>query len=222
MPALDQSPFLRLSGIALVAAPILLLAGGLSVPASDVEAGTWLTALRDSPEAAQRSSLLSFAGFALLVPAVLGLVGLLGRPGPVAKVGTVLALLGATAFPALVATNFYDIALAQREGASAAGVLEAAQSSTGMSAITVVAVGGLALGLLVLTAALWRAGRAPVWVPAAVLATLICSNATTDPILAGLGWLPLAAALGLLGMRLLRSTASRSAQTAGPRIVAEP
>lgn len=200
----DAGRFRRTAvGICLIAAPLLLLVGGLLTPGSDEEPAAYVAALAANPARAELSAGVSYLGFVLLVPAVFGLLHLLRhRASVVVHVGSVLAVLGAVSFPANVSTNFYDLALARSmDRGPALAVLQDLAGMAGPTLVLLAALVGLSAGLLALGVALWRAGLAPGWVPAAILvglAVLVLGGA--DPVLMSLGYLPLLAALGSVGL----------------------
>lgn len=191
----------------LIAAPLMMFVGGVMTPAGDEEPAAYLAALAANPVRAELSAALSYVGFVLLVPAVFALLHLLRhRAGALGHVAGTLAVLGAVGFPATVSTNFYDLALARSTDRDPAlAVLRDVAGMTGASLVLLAALGGLSLGLLALGVALWRAGVARAWVPAAILLGLVVLVlGGADPVLMSLGYLPLLAALGSLGVGVLR------------------
>ena len=144
----NASGFRRgVAGLSLILGPILILLGSLTQTGSEAEGAAYLDALADSPGATQLSTLLSYFGFALLVPGIVGAVHVVRQRGVVlAHVAGAIALLGAVGIAALV--------LQFELGGVKAGTIV---GSLGL----MVAVGYVGVKLLTMSDAVWERGGAP-------------------------------------------------------------
>lgn len=163
----DPAHFRRsVGGLSLIIAPLLLLAGAIVGPDSGEETADYLRAYAENSEAAGVSTVLWFLGFVVLTVAVAALIHLVrDRAVVLGHVGGMLAFAGSIAFAALVVTSIYDIALGQQlplqQGVA---VNEAIQADPASYWVLIPALLGTSIGLVLLTAALWRGGVLPVWV----------------------------------------------------------
>ena len=105
----------RLTGICLIAAPVLTLAGLILTPyQSHSGIRSYQDTIAAHPTQAQIAAIVLEIGAILLVPAVFGLIAY-ARPAPrwLRAPGGVLAVIGAAILPGLLVTDIYDLALAQ-------------------------------------------------------------------------------------------------------------
>lgn len=198
----------RAAGVSLLAGPLLVFAGVLATPweGSDDRAA-YLAALADNPAQAQVSAVLLVLGYALLVPAAVGMIHLVrGRGAVLAHLAGALAVVGGAILPGLVAGDFYDLSLAQSlERQRAVEVLDRLGEYGGTLVILPLAVAGAFLGITLLTVALWRARFVRPWVPLATLAGFVVfalvGTGTLLPAALGTGLVLLA--LGSVGAKVL-------------------
>jgi hypothetical protein len=144
--------------------------------------------------------------YLLFVPVAFVLGRLARRRAPrLAAVGTVFAVLGA-GLSGLLVTDAYDLAIAQHVPMATALEVEGAISPRGMLAIALPSAFGTILGLVILSAAMWRA-RWVSWLPfAAMLVGWVVSFGAHDLVRAGSGAALVAIALVVLGVRILRAS----------------
>jgi hypothetical protein len=100
----------RLAAASLIAAPLLLLAGELLHPQNLPDPAQQLATVAADPGRWYLAHLLSLLGFALLVPAILGLAQLVGRRrAALADLGGALALLGVLASVGLLTLDGFGV-----------------------------------------------------------------------------------------------------------------
>jgi hypothetical protein len=197
----------RASGLAAIGAGTITLAGFLTCPWENSSGeSAYLESLLRDPRMAMISMVLLHYGYLLFVPVMFVLGRLARRRAPrLAAVGVVLGVLGA-GLSGLLVTDAYDLAIAQHLPMGTALQVEAGISPGGMLAIALPTVFGTILGLVILSAAMWRA-RWVSWLPfAAMLAGWVLSFGAHDLIRAGSGAALVAIALVVLGVRILRAS----------------
>jgi hypothetical protein len=153
-------------GLALVAAPVFLLAGGVSHGADEPGALAQLTRVRADPGRWYLAHLLMIIGFALLIPAALQLIPPVRRGAPrVHLVATVLIGLGGIAMIAqIVLDGFGQWLLAQAADPTTGGLLiERLRSAPELVIPTARLSGPLAVGLFWCAFGLWKTRTAPGW-----------------------------------------------------------
>src|SRR5680860_842487 len=151
------------AGLALIAAPLLFLVADVISPAWSDDTAAYVREVADSPDAQAWSGLLYVIGFALIVPAVIGIVHLIrGRGVALAHIGGALAVLGLGMFPALAVTSILDAvaveSIAQGEYVAIIDGFEDNAAAIVMLLLTLVPA---LLSLILIAAALWRSGLAP-------------------------------------------------------------
>jgi hypothetical protein len=150
----------RLAAGSLIAAPLVLLAGELLHPPLQRDPARQLAMVAANPDRWYLAHLLSLIGFALLVPAILGLTQLVGqRRAALADLGGTLALLGVLAATGLLSidgSGVWQMAQPAADRAEMAALLDRILTSPGMLALYLVSLASAA-GLLVLTLGLYRA-----------------------------------------------------------------
>jgi hypothetical protein len=210
----------RATGASLIAAPLVILAGGtLTPPQSDDSNAALLAAAAAHPVQAQVSAVLLAFGFALLIPAALGMLSLVReRSIRLGHVGGALAIVGGALLPGIVIVDFYGLALAESlDPATALAVDERAQDYALSLLIYLPANLGVVLGHTLLALAVTRAGHAPRWVPAGVVGGwVLCFVASANIALFAAGAALMALALGQVGLTLLRG--SRGAAHASTQV----
>ena len=193
-------------GLCLVLGPLLLLVATFVIPdEGEEEAEEYLATIADETGRAEAGAILFYLGFVLLTVGIFGIIHLLrNRAVVLGHIGGVLAVVGAISFAALVATTFYDIALAESPDREAAvAIYDSLEDTAGFFVVLIPALIGTALGLLLLAIGLWRARIAPVWVPIVVLAGLVLVSIGTDLVPVAIGNALLLAALGYVGAKVL-------------------
>ncbi len=204
----NASGFRRgVAGLSLILGPILVLLGSLTQTGTDAEGAAYLDALAESPGATQVSTLLSYFGFVLLVPGIVGAVHVVRQRGVVlAHVAGAIALLGAVGIAALVFTTFYDLSIAENAprgpGVAVYDGVEGyplAFLPAGLGFL------GLPIGMVLLMVALWRGGIAPVWAWPVVLVAFLVLQFELGGVKVGtiVGSIGLTVAFGYVGVKLL-------------------
>jgi hypothetical protein len=163
----DSVRFRRLLAVAsLLLAPVLMVAGVLVAPFEETSTNAaYLAAVAEDTRGAELSAVLLHFGFLLLVPCVWAMAWLLRERSPVlGNLGLLIGTLGAIGNSGVVLLDFADIALVRTlSNRDAVAVYESIDSSWGFAASAILGLPLLALGLLLLVTALWRAGELPVW-----------------------------------------------------------
>jgi hypothetical protein len=204
----DPRRFSRLvAAFALIAAPVLVLAGMAATPwETEGTLGAYHDALAAHPQQANVAALLLHFGFLLLLPASLGLMHLARGARPkLAHVGGLLAVGGLATLPGLLVTDFYDLALAEAlPRAQSVEIAESAGESWAAAVMGLSAAFPAIIGTILLAVAVWRAGVAPGWTALLVAAgwlvpfgsevSLVLSVAGAGLMTLGFGWIGLAVA----------------------------
>jgi hypothetical protein len=182
----------------LIGGPLVTLAGMLTTPwEKDTSTVAYHDALAAHPAQATVAAILLHFGYLLLLPAALALYVLARQAAPkLATAGGILALIGLSALPGLLVTDFYDLAMAQALPHEQSAAIADSLSTAGMLALAVPSIAGTVLGLTLLGAAAWRAGYARGWVPVAILAGWFL------PLASGTGLVPAAAGATLILLAL--------------------
>jgi hypothetical protein len=187
------------AAFALIAAPIVTLAGMLATPwEQEATTASYHDALAAHPEQAGIAALILHFGYLLLLPAALGIMHLARRSTPkVAHIGGILVVIGLATLPGLLVTDYYDLALAQalpRE--QSVEIADSAMTWTaGVMLATTIA--PMFFGLVTLLVAAVRAGVAKWWAPIAVAVGWIL------PFASGTGLVPAALGAVLIGVALI-------------------
>jgi hypothetical protein len=175
---------------ALVAAPLLTLAGSLVQAAPDGhDTAAELASIADHPTRYQVAGFLGFASMLLFVPALLALARLVRPERPRwAATGLVMSMTGLLALTSLMGSGPVSQALAEAPGRAAmVGVTDAYESLPLTTAWVLLMLTGWLLGPLVLGLGLWRAGG-PWAVPALLAAGLLAQFLDDDPRVLALGF----------------------------------
>ncbi len=204
----DATRFRRtMMGLCLIAGPLVTVAGGLVTPWEDeATVASYLQALGENPIQAQISAVLLYFGYLLTAVGIFGMIHLVKRRAVVfAHVSGILAIWGWVTLPGLLVTDFYDLSLAQYEDRqSAVAISERAGEYAGSAVLGMPVLFGF-IGLVLLVAALWRSGFAPLWVPVVFLAGFALSFFGPVGAVSFTGGFALAlVALGYVGVRILR------------------
>jgi hypothetical protein len=197
----DPRRFSRLvAAVALILAPVIVLAGMLATPWEDeATTASYHDALAAHPAQAEIAATLLHFGYVLLLPAALGLMHLARRSSPrLAHVGGALAVLGLATLPGLLVTDFYDLALAEAlPRAQSVAISEASQAGWAGAVMGLSAIAPMFFGLILLAVAAYRAGVVGIWAPFAMAIGWL------SPFVSGTGLVPAVAGALLIGAVLL-------------------
>jgi hypothetical protein len=212
-------PTRRTTAACLVGAGVFVLAGFAATPwESEQTARAYHDSLAAHPDQAQVAAILLHIGYLLLAPATFGMLVLAAaRRGFLFKAGAVLSTIGMTTLPGLLVTDAYDLALAQelpRE--QSAAISDKVQEFPLAAVLAVPAVFGVMLGMILVSAALWKAGQVPGAVPALVAAGWIIPLAGFNVVLFVGGGVVLLAGLTLAAVRIMRPAAPATGVTPAP------
>jgi hypothetical protein len=204
-PAATTTGWRVAAGLALIAWPVLHLAGFLTSPPGETHEPPLY---REHATLVQVSAVILHYSAILIVPVVLALAYLLRPRMP--RLAAVAGLAGAFAAingSALLLTDFYDLALATSvPDAQAVAVTDLANGYPGVLYGFLLPAFLVHPALVVLTAALVRTGDARWWQLALLIAGLVVPFLTAGaaPVVQSVGPLLILAALAPLGLRLLR------------------
>lgn len=176
MTILDDRPATRrLQAAALIAAPLAGLATTLVWPHTPVDTAERLAVVADAAGRTSAAHLLNLLTILLFIPALAGMHRLLQPHRPrAAAIGTGLVAAGLVGWSGVLALGSAELQVARTlTGDTAVSAVEAFQRSPVAAAMLVMFLLGTFVGFVVLTVALWRAGVAPGWVPAAVTLAVI-------------------------------------------------
>lgn len=202
----DPDRFRRaVAGLALIAWPVLHFAGFITgVEATDHDPAIFAA----HPDRVRLSGLILHWSAMAIVPVVLSLGHLLRPKMPaLANAAVTLGLIGAVSGASLLLADFYDLALAQLVShEQAVAVTERAYEYPEVLYGFLLPGFAVHIGLLMLTIGLAARRLAGWWVPVLLVAGLVLPFLTaTQPVaVQALGAVLLLAALGPIGVRILR------------------
>jgi hypothetical protein len=209
----------RLAAGSLIAAPLVLLAGELLHPPFQLDPARQLAVAAANPDRWYLAHLLSLIGFALLVPAILGLTQLVGqRRAALADLGGTLALLGVLAATGLLSIDGFGVwqmAQPAADRAEMAALLDRILTSPRVLLPLYLVSLTSAVGLLVLTLGLYRAQLVPAWTAGLVaigVAVWFTGEAAASKATMVAGVALLALGLGLTGRRMLTASTQQPPQ----------
>jgi hypothetical protein len=217
----------RLAAGSLIVAPLVLLAGELLHPPFQRDPARLLAVAAANPGRWYLAHLLSLIGFALLMPAILGLTQLVGQGrAALADVGGTLALLGVLAVSGLLSIDGFGVwqmAQPAADRAEMAALLDRILTSPGVLTLYLVSLAS-AVGLLVLVVGLYRAQLVPAWTAGLVaigVAVWFTGEAAANKATMVAGVTILALGLGLTGRRMLSASTQQPPQnsTVDPTLV---
>jgi GNAT superfamily N-acetyltransferase len=219
----------RLVASSLITAPLVLLTGELLYPQFQVDPAQQLAVVAANLDRWYLAHLLSLIGFALLVPAILGLTQLVGqRRAALADLGGALALLGILAITGLLSLDGFGVwqmAQPAADRAEMAALLDRILTSPGVVPLFVVAL-AFPVGLLVLALGLYRSQLVPAWTAGLVaigVAVWFSGEAAASKATMIAGSTILALGLALTGRRLLaRLHPTDTAAAAGTDRASDP
>jgi hypothetical protein len=202
----------RLCGLALIAAPLLILAAMIIHEPHGTDAASWLESAEAGRTRFYLAHLLFLAAAVALVPVALGLADLVvERERTLARLGCGLTLLGIAGLCLLVGMDLFlwqlvaDPAMESREALRA---VERVTASVGINAPIAVLLAGLPTGFALLALGLYRTQAAKLW---SALASALAVPVTFGGL--PLGWLSIVGAvvatagMGSVGWPLLRGSA---------------
>jgi uncharacterized protein DUF4386 len=198
-----------LTGLLLIAAPVLLLLGDIVQPATD--SGNKATEL--SRVAAHKSAyiiggLLFFLGGVLLIGAAIGLIHMFrGRRVTLGQVAGALMVLAGAATVGFYAFTTVEYEMVNQPGldrAQMAQLLDKAQSAASGIPVIVLFALGVVVGLVILGIAGWRTGIVPRWVAALTVIAGPLVFATSDKVGGIVSSVVVLVVLGSLGLVALR------------------
>jgi hypothetical protein len=210
-------------GVALIVAPLLILAAMIIHHPHGVDGASWLESAQAGPARFYLAHLLFLATAVALVPVALGLADLLvARERTLARLGQILSLFGIAGFCVLVGLDLFLWQLATDPSVSSEATASAAERVTASVAISVpigVLVAGMPAGFALLAIGLYRTGMASPWSALAIALAVPVAFAGLP-----LGWLAVAgAALGTAGMSSVgRQLLRRSAGSVDLTIAGRP
>jgi hypothetical protein len=172
-----------------------------------------------NPDRWYLAHLLSLIGFALLVPAILGLTQLVGYGrAALADLGGTLALLGVLAASGLLSIDGFGVwqmAQPAADPAEMAALLDRILTSPGVLTLYLVSLAS-AVGLLVLVVGLYRAQLVPAWTAGLVavgVAVWFTGEAAASKATMVAGVALLALGLGLTGRRMFAASTQQPPQS---------
>jgi hypothetical protein len=178
-----------------------------------------------NPDRWYLAHLLSLIGFALLVPAILGLTQLVGqRRAALADLGGTLALLGVLAATGLLSIDGFGVwqmAQPAADRAEMAALLDRILTSPRVLLPLYLVSLASAVGLLVLTLGMYRAQVVPAWTAGLVaigVAVWFTGEAAASKAAMVAGVALLALGLGLTGRRMLTASTQQRPAGAPPSI----
>jgi hypothetical protein len=207
----DADNFRRtLAGLALFVAPLAMMVSEViySLSFSQESDGRFFAAVAERSATWTGATLLGLLAAILFVPAVVGMVHLTRDRGVVlAHVGGALALVGAVGYACHQMLFVVMGEMARIEGQREAVISISRQLDNsaiiGMIAMLMFLL-SLSLGLILLTAGLYRAGFAPVWVPICVFLSILPAFVPVDSDYPGYAaFVLLAMGLGAVGVKVL-------------------
>lgn len=207
----DARHFRRLTaGFCLLAAPVVLLVGGIVHPQGQDAAAGHLAIVAESPNRYYAAHAIILVGLVLFLPALLGLMHLLRERGTAfGHVGGALAMIGlfgATAIVAVDGVAVTQMGQPQVNAEEMAALLDRIKESAGLRAIAVV--GGVAflLGMVLLAYGLWRTAAVGPWTAGGITAAAIAlfiGQVTNNQVIFAIAFAIYLITLAPLGWRIL-------------------
>jgi hypothetical protein len=219
MDNLKKFPTRKTTAACLVGAGVFVLAGLAVTPwESEQTAASYHDALAGHPGQSQVAAMLLHIGYLLFAPAALGMLVLASsRRGFLFKAGAVLSTIGMTTLPGLLVTDAYDLALAQELPREQSAAIADKVSEFPLAALLVLpAIAGTVLGLIAVSAALWKAGGVPGAVPLLVTAGWVVPFVGFNFVLTVAGAVLLLAGFTLAAVRILKAEFPPAAMEPSP------
>ena len=203
------------TGIALVLAPLLLIAGNLLTTAGDSASPAWITKVATSAGGEQISIICFLLGFTAFIPAAFGLLGMVGRRGSLlGTLGAWLAAIGLMAFAGLETSGVANIGVARSLPTAQAVRVITAMENVGAAGVIFLLGLGLPVGLILVACAVRRARLVPLWMPIIAALGLLVVMFLESTIGGIVGDLLMLASFGYVGVRLLAGAGIRDAVAA--------
>lgn len=202
----NASAFRRIGvGVALIAAPLLFLAGDLISPAWSDETAEYVADIAESPSAQNASGLLYTLGFALIVVGVIGVAHCIrGRGVTLANISVALAVIGLGMFPALSASAIIDVVAIGAVGEEGlVALIDASEDSKTFIVLLLAILVPSLIALLLIGIAVGRSGLAPWWVTVVLILAALLLVAGSSQVLAVAASALQLVGFGFLGFRIL-------------------
>jgi hypothetical protein len=197
-----------LTGLLLIAGPLLYLAGAIVSPDTDSD-----NKVKELAKVAEHKSAYLIGGLLFFVAAlvtILSMVGVIhlfrGRRVTLGQVAASLLLIGNTAIVGFYAFTTVEYEMVNQSGldrAEMAKLLDKADSAASGAPFFVLFLVGIVLGLLLLAFATWRRKIAPVWVPIAIVLTAVVGFVGNSKALVIVSFVFLLIGFGGLALKLL-------------------
>jgi hypothetical protein len=205
-------------GVALVAAPVTLVASELLYGSQPDDAARSLAVLHSHAASWRAANLLGLLAAALFIPAVGALASMpgRGRGRRWTVVGATLGALGVSGYAAHVGAFIVIGQMAEQaaDRDAMAGLLRALEDDPAMGVVFALFLIGLYLGLVLLMVGAWRARRVPAWSLIAVVAAVVMASV---PIVPGAEYVAetlVIIGLGGAGLTVLRESSAPVAKSA--------
>jgi hypothetical protein len=199
----------KFAAIALIAAPLLMALGNFIDPAWSDDTAEYLAEVADGEGAYLTAGALWTLGSLLLVVGMLGVVRLVrGRRVTLGQIGAGLIIFGAIGMSAGLAFNGFEIAMAAEDNREAmVSLSDAVEESAALTIYWVgFFMGGIVLGVILLTISLFRTKIVPIWAPILLIVSIVLGFAGDNQVLGGISFIVLAAAFVPLSQRMLATS----------------
>jgi Domain of unknown function (DUF4386) len=199
----------KFAAIALIAAPLLMALGNFIDPAWSDDTAEYLAEVADGEGAYLTAGVLWTLGSLLLVVGMLGVVRLVrGRRVTLGQIGAGLIIFGAIGMSAGLAFNGFEIAMAAEDNREAmVSLSDAVEESTALTIYWVsFFMGGIVLGVILLTVSLFRTKIVPIWAPILLVVSIVLGFAGDNQVIGGLSFIVLAAGFLPLAQRMLATS----------------
>jgi hypothetical protein len=199
----------KFAAIALIAAPLLMALGNFIDPAWSDDTAEYLAEVADGEGAYLTAGVLWTLGSLLLVVGMLGVVRLVrGRRVTLGQIGAGLIIFGAIGMSAGLAFNGFEIAMAAEDNREAmVSLSDAVEESTALTIYWVsFFMGGIVLGVILLTISLFRTKIVPIWAPILLVVSIVLGFAGDNQVIGGLSFIVLAAGFFPLAQRMLATS----------------
>ncbi len=199
-----------ITGISLIAAPLLFTLGNAIHPAESKDGATQLRIVAENGARWNLAHAFILVAVALFIPATFGILGLLhGKGFGIGIAGGATMAVGLVFFGALVgvdalASSAFATLPANQQAALAPG-MQALIDAKGAAALVYIGIVGFSLGLLLLAAALFVSRAAPRWTSGAIALAVAVMLAGLDNVkIIAVGAAILLIGFGALGLTIVR------------------
>lgn len=152
-------------------------------------------------------NLAGLVGAVLLVPAVLGVVALVrGKGAGLANSAGALLVIACVATGGVMTAGLLMARMADpgADRAQMAALLDRFTASAPGIVVVAAFVGGIAFGLWLLAAALWRSRLVPAWVPIVLALVPLLDLVLSGEVVGAVAWIALLVAFGSIALTLVR------------------